>query len=189
MTAERLPPPADDELTAEQRAAVDRISAGPRGRLIGPFGPLLRSPELMARVQTVGEYLRYASPLDRRLFELAVLVVAREWDQQFEWSHHQPLALAAGLDPAVADAVAAGRRPEGMDPAASAVWDLFDELQRTRAVSDATYARAVVELGEAGVVELVTTAGYYTTLAMVMNTARTPPENGPRLPVPHPGRR
>ena len=62
--------------------------------------------------------------------------------------------------------------------------DLVDELQRTRQVSDATYAAAVGALGEERVVEAVATAGYYTTLAMTMNAAGTPPpDDAPRLPA------
>jgi 4-carboxymuconolactone decarboxylase len=182
VSADRLPPLTEEQMSPEQRAAAAEISAGPRGAVIGPFAPLLRSPELMTRLQKVGEYLRFESPLERRLFEMTILFVARWWDQQFEWSFHHPLALEAGLDPAVADAIAEDRRPEGMDAAAAAVWDLLDELHRTRQVSDGTYARAVDELGEVGVVEVVATSGYYTTLATVMNTARTPAPGGPFLP-------
>ncbi|SFL49824.1 carboxymuconolactone decarboxylase family protein [Geodermatophilus ruber] len=179
---DRLPLPPEEERSAAQRAAVAEISAGPRGGVIGPFAPLLRSPELMTRVQKVGEHLRFAGGLSRRLFEMAVLVVSRHWDQQFEWGHHHPLALAAGLDPAIADAIAENRRPARMDAGAAAVWDLLDELHRTRGVSDGTFDRALAELGDAGLVELVVTAGYYTTLAMVMNVARTPVPEGPLLP-------
>jgi 4-carboxymuconolactone decarboxylase len=182
VAGDRLPPLTEEQMSPEQRAAAAEISAGPRGAVIGPFAPLLRSPELMTRLQKVGEYLRYESPLDRRLFELTILWVARWWDQQFEWSYHHPLALEAGLDPAVADALAEGRRPDGMDDAAAAVWDVLDELFRTRQVSDAAWAAAVARLGETGVVEVVATAGYYTTLATVMNAARTPAPGGPWLP-------
>jgi 4-carboxymuconolactone decarboxylase len=182
VAADRLPPLTEEQMTPEQRAAAAEISSGPRGAVIGPFAPLLRSPELMTRLQKVGEYLRFESPLERRLFEMTILWVARWWDQQFEWTFHHPIALEAGLDPAIADAIAEDRRPEGMDPAAAAVWDVLDELHRTRCVSDGTYARALAELGEVGVVEVVATAGYYTTLATVMNTARTPAPGGPLLP-------
>jgi 4-carboxymuconolactone decarboxylase len=182
VATDRLPPLTEQQMTPEQRAVAAEISSGPRGAVIGPFAPLLRSPELMTRLQKVGEYLRFESPLDRRLFEMTILFVARWWDQQFEWAFHHPLALEAGLDPAIADAIAEDRRPDAMDAPAEAVWDLLDELYRTRGVSDATYARALAELGEAGVVEVVATAGYYTTLATVMNTARTPAPGGPSLP-------
>jgi 4-carboxymuconolactone decarboxylase len=182
VSADRLPPLTEEQMSPEQRAAAAEISAGPRGAVIGPFAPLLRSPELMTRLQKVGEYLRFESPLERRLFEMTILFVARWWDQQFEWTFHHPLALQAGLDPAIADAIAEDRRPEDMDAPAAAVWDLLDELFRTRAVSDDVYARALAELGEVGVVEVVATAGYYTTLAVVMQAARTAAPGGPLLP-------
>ncbi|MCO8276693.1 carboxymuconolactone decarboxylase family protein [Actinoplanes sp. TRM 88003] len=183
MSADRLPLPPEAQLTAAQRTAAARIASGPRGALFGPFVPLLRSPELMTRLQLVGEYLRFDSVLDDDLIELVILVVARHWDQDFEYGFHQPLALKAGLPPSVVEAVARGGRPAGR-PEVAAVWDLLDELHRSRQVGDDTYAKAVDLLGEARVVEVVGTAGYYTTLAMTMNVARTPPPAGaPRLPA------
>ncbi|MET8354470.1 MULTISPECIES: carboxymuconolactone decarboxylase family protein [unclassified Micromonospora] len=182
--SDRLPLLSDAELTHEQRSAAARIAAGPRGAVFGPFVPLLRSPELMTRLQLVGEYLRFDSALDDDLVELVILYVARAWDQEFEFGYHQPLALQAGLPEDVVDAVARGVRPAGGRPEVGYVYDLLDELHITRQVSDATYASAVEALGEARVVEVVGTAGYYTTLAMTMNTARTPPPaRAPRLPA------
>lgn len=180
---DRLPPVPEDRLTAAQREALDEISAGPRGGAVGPFVPLLRSPVLLSRLQGVGAHLRFTSTLDRALFELTILLVARHWDQQFEWSYHHPLALEAGLPASVADAVAVDERPADLAEGPAAVWDLVHELHDAHAVSDETYARAVAVVGEDGVVELVGTVGYYTTLAMVMNTARTPAPTGPYLPV------
>ncbi|MEU6642772.1 carboxymuconolactone decarboxylase family protein [Saccharomonospora sp. NPDC046836] len=180
MSTERLPPP--EYLTDAQQTAADRLIAGPRGELTGPFGPLLRSPELLTRLQLVGEYLRFDSLVDDDLVELVILTVARAWDQQFEWGFHHPIALATGLPPDVVDSVGRGRRPQGRT-AVGVVWDLVDELQRTGGVSDDVYDAAVAELGEEQVVEVVGTAGYYTTLAMIMNVARTPPPAGaPELP-------
>ncbi|GAA3774410.1 carboxymuconolactone decarboxylase family protein [Plantactinospora mayteni] len=179
-----LPPLADAALSDAQRAAVARIAAGPRGGLVGPFVPLLRSPELMTRLQLVGEYLRFDSVLDDDLVELVILYVARAWDQDFEFGYHHPLALRAGLPPAVVEAVARGVRPTAGRPEVGLVYDLVDELHTTRQVSDPVYTAAVAALGEVRVVEAVATAGYYTTLAMTMNAARTPPPDGaPRLPA------
>ena len=62
--ADRLPLPST--LTASQQAAADKVAAGPRGELIAPFIPLLRAPELMTRLQLVGEYLRFGSAVSRR---------------------------------------------------------------------------------------------------------------------------
>ena len=179
---DRLPPLDPEQQTPAQREAVDRITAGPRGGIVGPFIPLLRSPEMMTRLQLVGEYIRFDSVLADELVELVILTVARHWDQQFEWGYHHPIALRTGLTEEVVDAVAEGRRPDG-PPAVVAVWELVDELQRTREVSDETYAAALAQVGEVGVVEAVATTGYYTTLAMTMNAAGTPPPEGaPRLP-------
>ncbi len=182
MTDDRMPPLADGALTDAQRVAVERIVSGPRGSLVGPFVPLLRSPELMTRLQLVGEYIRFDSALADDLVELVILTVARDWDQQFEWGYHHPIALQKGLPESVVEAVADGRRPDGGSREVVAVWSLVEELLRTRQVSDEVYAAAVAAVGETGVVEAVATAGYYSTLAMTMNAARTPPPEGaPRL--------
>lgn len=180
---DRLPPLPPEQLTPDQQAAVVRISNGPRGALVGPFVPLLRSPELMTRLQLVGEYLRFGSALDDDLRELVILSVARWWDNDFEWGFHHPIALEMGLPSEVIDDVGHHRRPASARPAAAAVWDLVEELQATRQVADPTYAAALALVGEQGVVEVVATVGYYTTLAMTMNVARTPPPDGPRLPA------
>lgn len=184
MTADRLPFPDAADLTPPQQEAVRRITGGPRGEISGPFVPLLRSPELMTRLQLVGEYLRFGSELDDDLVELVILTVARHWGQQFEWGFHHPIALEKGLPVAAVEQVASRTRPDAARPEVGLVWDLVEELQRTREVSDPTYAAALDALGEAKVVEVIGTAGYYTTLAMVLNTARTPPPPGaPRLDV------
>lgn len=170
----RLPPLPDAELDAEQREAADEIVAGPRGKVVGPFATLLRSPRLTTHLQRVGAYLRYDSTLPRVVFETVVLLVARTWDQDFEWAHHGPLAQAAGLSTQALDDIAQCRRPRDLDPVTRAAYDLAVELIETQHVGDATYAAAVDALGETLVVELVVTIGYYSTLAMTMNVAQTP---------------
>jgi 4-carboxymuconolactone decarboxylase len=169
-----MPPLPSARLTRAQRTAVRELESGPRGKVIGPFVPALRSPELMSRLQRLGEYLRYDNVLGRRLTELAVLLTARSWTQQFEWALHSEIAAAEGVPRAVIDAIAAGRKPRALRSGDAAVYDFFVELRRTQAVTDSTYARAVAELGEAGVIDLIGVIGYYSTLAMIMNVARTP---------------
>jgi len=181
MPPDRLPLPAT--LSADQQAAVDRITAGPRGTLIAPFVPLMRTPELMTRLQLVGEYLRFGSGLPAHLTELVILIVARRWDQDYEWGHHVPLARVAGLDEQVIAAVGDGRSPLGGSDDVLAVWQLVTELDDHHAITDLTFDGAMRAVGDTGVVELIATAGYYTTLAMTMNAARTPvPDDYERLP-------
>ncbi len=161
-------------MTPAQRDVAREIAAGRRGAVYGPFVPALRSPELTRRLQAVGEYLRYDNSLEPRLREMVILVIAREWTQDFEWDVHAPGALAAGLSPEIVAAIADGRRPDGMREDEAAIWDFVAELLRARGVSDATYARVSGVVGEQGVIDLVGTVGYYSTLAMIMNVARTP---------------
>ena len=158
-------------------------AAGPRGGARGPFIPLTRSPELMRRVQKVGEYIRFLCKLDKRINEFAAIIAARHWNQQFVWVAHRRQAVAAGLDTAVADALAEGRRPRGMAEDEEIVYDLLTEVLNNKGASDLTYARAVGRFGEDGVIDLLGIAGYYATLAMVMNVARTAVPEGHALPL------
>jgi 4-carboxymuconolactone decarboxylase len=174
--------PEINTLTQAQVKAVEQITAGPRGALLGPFVPLLRSPELMTRLQLVGEYLRFESVLEDDLIELSILVVARLWDQQFEWGHHQPIALAKGVPSQVVDDVECRRRPTTGRPEYRLVWDVVQGLLMGGGISDDVFEDAVSALGEQAVIELVVTVGYYTTLALTMNVARTPsPEGAQRM--------
>jgi 4-carboxymuconolactone decarboxylase len=171
---DRLPPLAPAAMTEEQSSAAAELAAGPRGGVRGPFVALLRSPELMRRLQKVGEYLRYQSALERRLSELAMLIVARRLTQQFEWQVHYPLAIEAGLARESADALAQGARPKTLAEDEALVHEFCTELLNTHGVADATYDEAVKFLGERAVVDLVGLVGYFITVSLVMNVAHTP---------------
>jgi len=175
---DRMPPIEDGALSAAQAAAKAAIIDGPRGRFEGPFVPLLRSPDLMGRLEKVGEYLRFGSGLAARLRELAILMVAAEYREETEWGIHKPIALQAGLAGAVIEAVAEGRRPEALQEDEQIVWDFVFEIFAKRRVSDATYQLAARAFGEDGVIDLTCLCGYYGLLALVMNVAQTPPPAG-----------
>lgn len=180
---ERMPPIPEARMTEEQKRAAAEIAAGPRGELRGPFHALLRSPELMRRVQKVGEYLRFQGVLEPRIAELAALIAARAMSQQYEWNAHSAHALKAGLAPAVIEAIAEGRRPAPMAADEEIAYDFATELLANKGVADATYERAVGRFGEQGLVDLVAVLGYYKLLAMVMNVARTAIPGGMPLPL------
>ena len=181
---DRLGPIALEDMTPAQRAAAQAIIDGPRGAVYGPFVPLLRSPELMEYAQRMGEYLRYRSAIGVRLSELAILVTARQWDQQVEWAIHAPIAAQVGIPSSVIAAIAARERPGDMLVDEAVVHDFCVELHEQKTVSDRVYADALALFGEHGVVDLIGINGYYTLLAMVMNTARTsvPEEGDWRMP-------
>jgi 4-carboxymuconolactone decarboxylase len=175
---DRMPPIPADTLTDAQKNAIEEFKAARSADISGPFVPLLRSPEVMSRARAMGDYLRFKSSLPPRLSELVILLTARRWTQQYEWNAHQPLALQGGLRGEIVKAIADGRRPDALAEDEDAVYTLWDEVQRNQSVSDATYARAVGKVGEQGVIDVLGITGYYTMLAMVMNTTRTPLPDG-----------
>lgn len=172
---DRMPPLPVNAMTDAQRKAAEGMIAGPRKGVKGPFVPLLRSPELMDRLQKVGEYLRFQSSLEQRISEFVMLIVSREWTQHFEWSVHAPLGRKAGLAEDTIAALAEGRRPSGMRGDEAVAYDFCEELLRTKGVSETTYRRAVASFGEHGVIDMIGVAGYFTTVSMVMNVAHSPP--------------
>jgi 4-carboxymuconolactone decarboxylase len=180
---DRMPPIPPEKMTVAQRAAVAEFKAARSVDISGPFIPLLRSPEVMNRARAMGDYLRYKSSLPPRLSEFVILLTARRWTQQYEWNAHQAAALQGGLRADIVAAVAEGRRPERLAEDEEAVYALWDELQTHQSVSDATYARAIAKLGEQGVIDALGITGYYTMLAMVLNTARTPLPSGVTPPL------
>jgi 4-carboxymuconolactone decarboxylase len=179
----RLPPIPESELSEAQRRVRDGIASGPRGGVRGPFDALLRSPELADRLQKVGAYVRFESSLPAPLSELAILVTARHWGAQYEWWAHRRLAEKAGLAPAIADAIAEGRRPGALQEDEAAVYDFCRELHETKSVSDAAWNVALARFGERGVIDLIGTCGYYGAVSMVLNAARVPLPEGVAPPL------
>ena len=161
-------------MTDTQKKAAAEFTEVRKNGPFGPFAPLLRSPEVMNRARAMGDYLRFRSVLPPRLSEFAILITARHWTQNYEWDAHKPLAIKGGLSEEIVKAIADGRRPARMADDEEALYDFLTELQRTQSVSDPTYARTVGKFGEQGVIDLIGLAGYYSMLAMVLNTARTP---------------
>ena len=172
--SDRLPPIPPERWTPQQRELAEEIINGPRGALLSPFVPMLRSPELMAHSQRMGEYLRYRSAIGLRLSELAILLVARHWSQQVEWAIHAPIAQREGIAAGTVAAIAEDRRPPALPREEAAVYDFATELLRDQHVSEESWQRALVLFGEHGVVDLCGLLGYYSYLAMLMNAARTP---------------
>jgi 4-carboxymuconolactone decarboxylase len=178
LRGDRFQPLTYDKLTAEQKAMVEHLLAGERGGMNGPFNVTLRSPEMGDLAQKLGAQLRFHSSLPNRLNEMAILMTARFWNAQYEWSAHKKNALTAGLNPAVIEAIATGKRPGSMPPDEEAVYNFGDELLRTREVSDRVFKAAVDTFGERGVVDLTGVMGYYCFVSMMLNIDRYPLPDG-----------
>jgi 4-carboxymuconolactone decarboxylase len=188
VAQDRMPEIPVDKMTAAQKKAAAEYVAGREAPVVGPFIPLLRSPEVFLRAKAMGDYLRFKTVLPPKLREFAILVTARQWTQQYEWSFHSDVATKAGLSTAIIRAVAEGRRPTEMSEEEAMIYDFCAELHNNKSVSDPTYAKVSAKFGEQGVIDLTSINGYYTFLSMVMNVARTPaPKSSepPLLPFPH----
>src|SRR6202142_423233 len=180
---ERLPtiPPA--QYTQEQKQAAADFESARKVPVFGPFEPLMYSPQVMSQARAMGDYLRYKSAIGNTLSELAILVTAREWTQDYEWSVHYPIALKAGIRQAIADTIAEGRRPAVLSPDEDTVYEYSMELLKNKQVSDATFERAKSRFGAKGIVDLTGIVGYYTFLAMQLNAAQYPlPKDAKKLP-------
>src|SRR5579864_4190974 len=145
MAQDRMPPIPPEQYNQAQKQAADEFFATRKTQVFGPFGPLMRSPEVMTQAQKLGEYLRYRNSVGQKLSEFIILITAREWTQDYEWYVHYPLALKAGLKREIADAVMDGRRPRDMAEDEEALYDFVTELNQTKRVSDKTYQRAVTK--------------------------------------------
>ncbi|MFZ6692564.1 carboxymuconolactone decarboxylase family protein [Undibacterium sp. SXout20W] len=178
QAADRLPTIAPDQYNADQKQAAVDFEANRKVPVFGPFEPLMHSPQMMSQARSMGDYLRYKSAIGNTLSELAILITAREWTQDYEWYVHQPIALKNGIKKDIADAIADGRRPQGMSDDEEMVYDFCIELQRNKRVSDASFSRVEKRFGKKGAVDLTGLVAYYTLLAMELNVAeyQLPPD-------------
>ncbi|MBI3516773.1 MAG: carboxymuconolactone decarboxylase family protein [Proteobacteria bacterium] len=173
----RFPPLEPARMTEAQRQAAAAMMDS-RKSLDGPFSGMLRSPDLGDRLQRVGHYVRFMSPVPESVREIAILLTARHWSAQFEWHAHRKLAEAAGIAPAVCEAIARGERPAGLDAAHAAGYDFAASLLATGQVDDGAFDAVVREFGEAGAADLIGTVGYYTTVSFFLNVDRFPVPGG-----------
>jgi 4-carboxymuconolactone decarboxylase len=196
----RLPKFEPPALDAEQRSLYDAIAGGRRaqgpqlfrladadGRLEGPFNAFLLQPRLGSALQALGASVRYDTGLDDRCREIAILVVAAHWRSDFEWHAHEAVGRAAGLGDAELAALREGRHAE-LAGRECVVARTAAALVTRGDLDDAEYGEAVGHLGPAGLFELLTLVGYYSTLALQLRVFRVPaPEDtapeGPAAPA------
>jgi len=178
LVGDRFRPLSYDEMTTEQRTMIEHVLRGERASTGGPFNVLLRSPKMGDAAQQLGAEIRFHSSLSPRLREMAILIVARHWTAQYEWYAHKRLALDAGVQPSIIEAIAARKRPPHLDADQQAVYDFECELLETHEVADLRFRAAVSAIGERGVVDLIGLMGYYHLVSMVLNVDRYPLPQG-----------
>ena len=187
--AQRLATIDEKKMNKAQRALMDSLRAGPRGKSLtvrGPFAAWMHAPEFGQLAQAVGAHARYNTALPPRLSEFAILCTARQWRSQYEWFAHEPQAERAGVKPKTIKDIRAGRKPASAPKDERAIYDFVQELYKTRRVSDRTYKRVHAFLGDAAMVELAGILGYYTLISMTLNVFHMLPPEGQKLPFPEP---
>lgn len=172
---DRMPPIAPDKMTDAQKKAAAEYKELRGADLTGPpWSVILRVPDLVVPSLQMRLHNQRNSPIGPKLTELAILIAARQWTNNYEWNAHAPAAERAGLSQPIIAAVADGRRPDRMADDEAIVYDFCIEVLHNQSVSDPTYARMLAKFGEPGAVEAASLEGYYTYLSMIMNAARSP---------------
>jgi 4-carboxymuconolactone decarboxylase len=161
----RLPDIVVENMSPEQRRIHDAIISGPRGAVPGPLRVWLNSPELAERAQNLGAFCRYGTVLPPHLSELAIITTGAYWKAGYEWAVHAPIALKAGVNADVIEAIRTGKQPKFDRADAAALYGFTYELLHNRKVSEATYRTADKELGKRALVDLVGIIGYYTLIS------------------------
>jgi 4-carboxymuconolactone decarboxylase len=167
----RFPQLTMDQLNDQQRPLGEKVMKVSSIGLGGPYNSLLRSPVMGDRLFMLLDYLRFNTSVPRRLNEFAIIIQARLWTSQVEWRAHYPLALKAGLPKSVADDLAEGKRPAGMQPDEAVVYDLSMELSTKHELSDATFQRARAIFSDQQLVDLAAVSGTYVLTAMILKNA------------------
>jgi 4-carboxymuconolactone decarboxylase len=180
---QRFPLLKMEQLNDQQRPFADEILKVSSIGISGPYNMMLRSPVMGQRMFSMLDYLRFNTSVPRKLNEFAILIQARLWTSQVEWTAHYPLALKAGLPQAVADDLKVGKRPASMQPDEAATYDLCMDLAKDHVVSDASFKKAREVFNDQQIVDLITVSGVYTTLAMLSNTAEDVTPGGKTPPL------
>lgn len=172
----RLPPLDEDRLDDDQRAVLAALRAGPRGAgvgLVGPFGVWVRAPAVGGPTQALGAAVRYATSLADDVREVAICTVGAHYHARFEFAAHRALAEQAGVAAAALERLRDGNAP-GFDGAQDLAWRVARSLLEQHRLDDTLYAEAGATFGEAGLVELVTTIGYYCLVSLTLNAFDVP---------------
>jgi 4-carboxymuconolactone decarboxylase len=182
----RLPLLKRADMDPDGQRIYDMLAGGP-GKTVGATGPAaisLYSPKVAEAIQMLNQYLRFHGILKARDFEVAILVVAREFDQQYEWSGHEMGARAAKVPQAVIDAIKFNKDATGFSDQDTLLITFTRQLLHQHKLDSGLYAKAVSVFGKQGTLELATIIGDYAMAAMMLNATdqHLPPGREQLLP-------
>ena len=173
----RYEPVNVDRLTPEHKALYEAVRAN-RPKLVGPFSVLMHNPPLADAVNRVVDAIRKDGKLEKRLYELIVLIVVRHAAAAYAWAVHDPLGRNSGLSGDVVDAILARRKPSFAKADEKAIYDAVTELLNGNKISDAAYQALIKQFGLEQTIEIVTCVGLYCMIGAVINAFEVPTPNG-----------
>lgn len=159
-----------DELDEAQRFVWEENIKSKRGRITPPVVVWLHSPEMALHATRLGAFLRFETSIPVVAYEIAILLTARHWSSHYEWYAHKKIALEAGVDPDIVEAIRDRRTPRFSDACSKTVYDVTKSLYERRRVERALYDEAIMHLGERGLVDLIGICSYYSMVSMTLNT-------------------
>ncbi len=172
----------EENMNADQKKVAAAMKAGPRGHAAGLMGLWLHNPELAARTQKVGEFLRFMGTLPGPLTELTILMVAREWRCYHEWLVHAPIAEKKGLSSEIIAAVRDRRQPVKMSGDERAVHAYVGQMLTEHRVTDEAFEEIRSRFGAAGIIELAGIIGHYIIGACTLNAVEFDLPDGVEAP-------
>lgn len=176
-TMARLPQVQREQMDEIGQLAYDTFVRPGTGYESGPRGPVamwLHSPVLAEAIFDVRQRVRYGTDKDQRLTELIILSTAREIDHQYEWSAHEPLAQAAGLEQDIIEVIKYRKELDslpaivGLGDTEKTLIQFTRELVSEEKVSSATFTQAIEIFGNEGLMDIVGLVGYYNFVAMTL---------------------
>jgi 4-carboxymuconolactone decarboxylase len=147
---------------------------GEHGGLVGPFNAFVTAPDTGKYLSSLGAKVRFGTSLERRLSEIAIITTGARWQAEFGWWAHARMAVEHGVAQSAVDAIGCGQDPGFEAADERAVYAAAHELSHTGRLSKAVYDAAQQFLGDAGMVELVATCGYYTLISFLLNAFDVP---------------
>jgi hypothetical protein len=178
VTLSRLPPVTADDLDEAGKQLLAKspaVKPGPGPGHLTSYSPRERSLGIPTGVD---------SPVGPRYFQLAVLIIAREIDQQYEWTAHEPAGLKQGLEQSVIDVVKYNRDVKGLADKDATLITFGRTLYREHRVSSELWQKMIGHFGRQQTVQLMMIMGDYFRVGFMMNAVdqQLPPDRKPLLP-------
>jgi 4-carboxymuconolactone decarboxylase len=179
----RVPNVTREQLSPEHHEFYDSI-AGSRGSVRGPYGILMHSPDLAARVAHTGSYVRFDLDLPESLKETVIITAAREIKNQYEFAAHARLARQHGVPEDTIQAIARGTAPEGLPSDAALLVKYTKELLQNHKISDTTFNAVKDKYGIPKTVEITALIGHYLLVGQILTAFEVDLPEGAKAEIP-----